>query len=313
MRKFISVLAVVVLMVDSCWGLSITFEGTIAPVPSGYLGSTLVKPWEGLYTGVEVGDRIEYTYQFRYARPWKPGDVSRCGPAGSQYEAWVESIQGRTYGDLGWAEFTLGVPTWSADEWNRISICLRDNVEVNDGTVYDNLLFEGVKFVTSSGVYNSNGELQWSRVNHVSYQGILQPSDWFDGSRLIDLPSGPLAAGSHSTVLSRTRVNLTGLTILHDDLIPGDANADGIFDQLDVVEVSLADKYQNGDYVAWSGGDWNGDGVFNQLDIVASLQTGNYLQGPYTVVPEPATWLLLAVGSFIAGFILHSLGEKQSA
>ena len=28
-------------------------------------------------------------------------------------------------------------------------------------------------------------------------------------------------------------------------------------------------------------GDWNADGVFDQEDIVAALATGNYLQGPY--------------------------------
>ena len=31
----------------------------------------------------------------------------------------------------------------------------------------------------------------------------------------------------------------------------------------------------------WDQGDWNADGIFDQEDIVAALATGNYLQGTY--------------------------------
>ena len=61
-------------------------------------------------------------------------------------------------------------------------------------------------------------------------------------------------------------------------LTAGDANRDGQFDQLDIVEVLQGGKYNTGRRPAWSTGDWNLDGVFDQLDIVGSLQTGAYLQ-----------------------------------
>lgn len=67
-------------------------------------------------------------------------------------------------------------------------------------------------------------------------------------------------------------------------LTPGDANLDGEFNQLDIVQVQQAAKYLTGETATWSEGDWNGDGIFNQLDIVAALATGNYLQGPDAAV-----------------------------
>ncbi len=57
----------------------------------------------------------------------------------------------------------------------------------------------------------------------------------------------------------------------------GDSNGDGIFDQLDIVQVLQAAKYLTGEPATYEEGDWNVDGVFDQLDIVAALQTGNYL------------------------------------
>ena len=37
-------------------------------------------------------------------------------------------------------------------------------------------------------------------------------------------------------------------------------------------------------------GDANSDGRFDQLDVVAALQTGNYLQGPYAAPAADAVW-----------------------
>ena len=59
----------------------------------------------------------------------------------------------------------------------------------------------------------------------------------------------------------------------------GDANGDGSFDQLDIVRILQAGKYNTGETADFTQGDWNGDGLFNQLDIVAALQTGAYLAG----------------------------------
>ena len=67
----------------------------------------------------------------------------------------------------------------------------------------------------------------------------------------------------------------------------GDANRDGEFNQLDIVQVLQSAKYLTGEPADWAQGDWNNDDLFNQADIVAALQTGNYLQGPYVALTEP--------------------------
>jgi hypothetical protein len=63
--------------------------------------------------------------------------------------------------------------------------------------------------------------------------------------------------------------------------LPGDADGDFDFDQLDLVQILQSAKYLTGEPATWSQGDWNADSVFDQKDIVAALQMGNYLQGPY--------------------------------
>ena len=76
----------------------------------------------------------------------------------------------------------------------------------------------------------------------------------------------------------------------------GDVNQDYSFDQLDLVEVFLANKYLTGEPATWGEGDWDGapggapgspplgDGVFDQKDIVAALAAGYYLNGPYAAI-----------------------------
>ncbi len=62
------------------------------------------------------------------------------------------------------------------------------------------------------------------------------------------------------------------------DSLAGDANRDGAFNQLDIVQILQSTKYQTGQPATWTEGDFNGDSVFDQLDIVAALQTGKYGQ-----------------------------------
>jgi hypothetical protein len=57
---------------------------------------------------------------------------------------------------------------------------------------------------------------------------------------------------------------------------PGDANRDGAFDQLDLIAVLKAGKYQTGEPASWEQGDWNGDEVFDSLDLVLAQETGAY-------------------------------------
>ena len=56
----------------------------------------------------------------------------------------------------------------------------------------------------------------------------------------------------------------------------GDANRDGRFDQLDLLQLTSAGKYLSGESASWSEGDWNGDRLFDQHDLVAALQLGHY-------------------------------------
>jgi hypothetical protein len=81
-------------------------------------------------------------------------------------------------------------------------------------------------------------------------------------------------------------------------LLPGDANQDLTFDQLDIVQVLAAGKYLTNEPATWGEGDWNGgpggvpgeppvgDGRFNQLDMVAALQGGAFLTGSYGAIAE---------------------------
>jgi hypothetical protein len=112
--------------------------------------------------------------------------------------------------------------------------------------------------------------------------------------------------------------------IVTTPLQAGDANQDLQFDQFDLIEVQLANKYLSGEAAIWGEGDWDGapggslgsppegNGRFDQLDIVAAQSAGLYLTGPYGAlvpdvvsgagpstaipVPEPSTLGLLLLG-----------------
>ena len=60
------------------------------------------------------------------------------------------------------------------------------------------------------------------------------------------------------------------------EIVVGDSNGDGQFDQLDIVTILQAGKYNQDVPATWSEGDWNRDGRFNQLDIVTALQADSY-------------------------------------
>lgn len=64
------------------------------------------------------------------------------------------------------------------------------------------------------------------------------------------------------------------------NVVPGDANLDGIFDSTDLVEVFRGGKYEDDTVgnAGWADGDWNGDGEFNTADLVAAFSTGRYDQ-----------------------------------
>ncbi|MFM8498301.1 MAG: autotransporter-associated beta strand repeat-containing protein [Planctomycetia bacterium] len=87
---------------------------------------------------------------------------------------------------------------------------------------------------------------------------------------------------------------------------PGDTNVDGVVDLLDLLEVMGSGAYGTLAAADWSRGDFNYDGVADLLDLLSMLGSGAYDQGNYfaatpvasslALVPEPGTWLLMAVG-----------------
>jgi hypothetical protein len=119
---------------------------------------------------------------------------------------------------------------------------------------------------------------------------------------------------------------------ISNSLVPGDADMDLQFDQLDLVKVQIADKYLTGQPATWGEGDWNGapggepgtpplgDGLFNQWDIIAALQFGAYLTGPHAAitpagirgdlvsVPEPSSAVLLVLAGLC---FLPRLGRRH--
>jgi hypothetical protein len=60
-------------------------------------------------------------------------------------------------------------------------------------------------------------------------------------------------------------------------LAAGDANGDGQFSRLDLVQVLQGGKYLTARDATFAEGDWNHDGTFDQLDIVYALVEDNYL------------------------------------
>ncbi len=56
----------------------------------------------------------------------------------------------------------------------------------------------------------------------------------------------------------------------------GDANADGVFENDDLVQILQSAKYRTGQPATFAEGNWNDDDVFDQKDIVAALQFGDY-------------------------------------
>ncbi len=115
---------------------------------------------------------------------------------------------------------------------------------------------------------------------------------------------------SHQSFPKATRAtrlvmeSLENRTLLScDGFVSGDANLDGVFNSMDLVQVLQAGKYETSQAAEWSDGDWNCDGRFDSQDVIAAFQRGTYslgtaaaaielpfkgsLEGSYTFVPDP--------------------------
>ena len=62
----------------------------------------------------------------------------------------------------------------------------------------------------------------------------------------------------------------------------GDANLDGVFDEVDLIRVLQTAQFDDGvtGNSSWQTGDWNSDGDFNAQDIVLALQDGGWRSRP---------------------------------
>jgi hypothetical protein len=97
----------------------------------------------------------------------------------------------------------------------------------------------------------------------------------------------------------------------------GDVNLNGVVDFDDVVQVLSANLYDTGLPATYADGDYDYNGVYDFDDVVAAVGANLYDTGPYNTapvvlggagligsgivaVPEPATWVLVALGAACA-------------
>jgi hypothetical protein len=146
---------------------------------------------------------------------------------------------------------------------------------------------DGILDLVTSNIGNSGGFNGFSAGGGLSLL-IGHGDGSFEPALNYHLPNGnfrSLAAEDVDTDgdLDLIFVNTNGANVLRNDSpvapLPGDANRDGVFNQLDIVQVLQAAKYLTGRDAAFAEGDWNGDGVFDPRDIVAALQMGKYRTG----------------------------------
>ena len=123
----------------------------------------------------------------------------------------------------------------------------------------------------------------WRDEWQITYRDVVILNASNEIAGVYNLTSNDLASESSYGELKGMLVDVA-MSVEADPYLPGDANRDSSFDQLDLVQVARGRKYDTGEPATWEEGDWNDDGVFNRLDVVAALATGNYLAGPYREV-----------------------------
>jgi hypothetical protein len=86
-----------------------------------------------------------------------------------------------------------------------------------------------------------------------------------------------------------------------DELMPGDADRDGLSTSADFVKVFQSGQYEDGALgnSVWATGDWTADREFTSYDLIAVLQSGGYEQPVPTAaiaaIPEPSAATLMAL------------------
>ena len=128
---------------------------------------------------------------------------------------------------------------------------------------------------------------KWSRdaqgLWSVAIDGVTEAANFLQDSRLTSFDSIALAVVRDQSEIEWVRIST-------DPVVPGDANGDGVVDDLDLT--ALATHWQQ--YGGLAEGDFNGDGFISQLDLTA-LATAWPAPGAPGAIPEPATLSLLAL------------------
>jgi hypothetical protein len=116
------------------------------------------------------------------------------------------------------------------------------------------------------GVFVNNGDGTFQHQESYPLTSLFQGAVIadFNGDGLGDVAISTLDAGL-AIFLNETETRT-----------PGDANLDGVFDRMDIVQVLQTSKYGTGGPATWAEGDWDGNGVFDQLDVIRALATARY-------------------------------------
>ncbi len=144
---------------------------------------------------------------------------------------------------------------------------------------------------TVAGDFNADGQLDQEDVDRLANRGRTRKA--FDPNfflPMLDLDQDQ--QGPDQADLALWAKSLKGTYF-------GDANLDGHFDSLDMVNVFQAGQYQDAidDNSGWATGDWNADGDFTSEDFVVAFQDGGYelTASPTAAVPEPRTLVPIAL------------------
>ncbi len=216
-------------------------------------------------SGLSLRDEFVRTIQTDYRGEAQSLDYSNPDQAKEVINSWVEQ---KTHGRI-------------QDLIERLSPTTR---MVLTNSIYFKALW-GIQIdptLTNTGVfYREDGHAVETSMMHT---GLTVPYTELDGFQVLQMP---LEGGRTSMVLILPQLNRTG-----------DSNWDGLFNQLDIVEVLQAGKYLTEEPATFEEGDWNGDQVFNQLDLIAALQTGAYLHRP-VAANELTPELLVKVNAWL--------------
>ncbi len=180
--------------------------------------------------------------------------------------------------------------------------------DTNDQLMVDDVaIYRGLLAVETDGLDldpDTPGQVsRWTLVTHNRRVGSFFWVD-YDGQRLDFDRSATNAEWLHvgDGLFRRLEYTDEAVRWVNYRAIAGDANGDGAFNTVDLVDVFTTGGYENGvpNDAQWTTGDWNGDHDFNSSDLVAAFVAGRFEQPSLLAavevqnVPEPdAAWLVV--------------------